>query len=75
MDEVVANACRIANNEDIRSIHIAMGHRPGYNDLIRYRDQAAACGLRMTVIGSGGIALWYPSPPLLIDNRRTEVHR
>lgn len=62
VEAVVASACRlVAGHADVHAIHVVTAHRPTYDELVRYRGYADACGLRFAVIGSGGITLRRPA--------------
>ena len=61
-EAVVASACRVvAGRADVHAVHVVTGHRPTYDEVVRYRRYADACGLRLAVIGSGGVTLWRPA--------------
>ncbi|HET8524628.1 MAG TPA: hypothetical protein VFL82_15455 [Thermomicrobiales bacterium] len=57
-DMLVASACLVAEqSDDVRSIFVITNERPSYQALMRYRAQADACGLTVTMLGSGGVVV------------------
>jgi hypothetical protein len=52
IDDVIDLACRLAAEDAIGGLHVAIDRRPTYADLLRYRRRAERCGLTLTVAAS-----------------------
>jgi hypothetical protein len=53
IDEVVQASCRMANQQEITSVHVISSQRPTYDGLLRIRQCANARGVDLTVDASG----------------------
>ncbi|HEY7035446.1 MAG TPA: hypothetical protein VH482_29165 [Thermomicrobiales bacterium] len=49
LDEVMEIACRLAGQDAIGGIHVAITERPTYDELMYYRSMAEAYGLSLTL--------------------------
>jgi len=52
LDEALAVACTLAGQDAIGSLHVVMNDRPTYDEILRYRRRAEACGFALTVTGT-----------------------
>jgi hypothetical protein len=53
INDVVAAACRLAENDEIKSVHVVCNDRPTYDDLSRYHRWADVCDVTLRVDASG----------------------
>jgi hypothetical protein len=52
IDDAIDMACRLAREDAIGGVHVAIDRRPTYAELLRYRRRAERCGLTLTVAAS-----------------------
>jgi hypothetical protein len=74
-DEEVLRACRIASSGDeIGAVHVYIGRRPTYDEIIHCRALASRNGLELTVYGDGRVRFRrnklksVPQPPPASDS-------
>lgn len=58
LESSVAGACQlVAADAEITAIHLVMGRRPTYRELLRCRALTEAHGQTMVVLAAGGVVL------------------
>jgi hypothetical protein len=62
LDEVMEIASRLAGQDAVGAIHVVVGERPTYDDLLHYRQLAEANGLTLTLTADS-VVLRPPHPP------------
>jgi hypothetical protein len=67
IDVVVAAACRLAENDEIKSVHVVSNDRPTYDDLSRYHRWADDCDVALSVDASG---VAFRADPLFRQDER-----
>jgi hypothetical protein len=69
LDEVMEVACRLAGTDAIGGIHVAIGERPTYGELVYYRSLAEAYGLSLTLTADTIVLRPLPKPDPDLSDR------
>jgi hypothetical protein len=54
VDDVFRAACRVAERDNVRSVHVIVSQKPTYVEMLDYRRRAAAAELAYMVTGARG---------------------
>ena len=57
LNELVAEACRLVDHDDVRSVRIVGGGRPSFAQMRRYRNAARHDHVQLSVDGHGTITV------------------